>query len=395
MSDDDAAALSKRVRHLERELRYAQAARERLEELNDRNQVIRSRSNEELSQKNGELEAALAHLMRAQAQLVQAEKMASLGQLVASVAHELNTPLGAIRASVENLRGAIHDAVVGLPDALATLDAPSREGWRRLVDQALSSAQAPPTLREERLLRRAIATKLEALGLGHAQTSAPLIAEMGLGADLDPHLPLLRTSGAEQLLKRVHSVVEVVRSSENIRIAADRAAKIVFALKSYAHPGGVNGEATDGLVRDNLDTILVLYQGQIRQGIQLSRDYQDPGQLRGRHDELNQVWTNLLHNALQAMGHAGELGVSVRRVGDDGVQVDIMDSGPGIPDAIQARIFEPFFTTKRMGEGSGLGLSICSDIVARHHGTLTFATRPGQTTFSVVLPRWGLTESGK
>lgn len=387
MSDDEIKALSKRVRFLERELRYAQEARVRLEDLNDRNQLIRSRSNDELNQKNGELEAALERLVRAQVQLVQSEKMASLGQLIASVAHELNTPLGAIRASAGSARALVLEAVAQLPTAFARLDPTEQEACNDLIRRGLASSGTPPTSREERSIRRRVQQELEQAGVGQAADGARILVELGVTTPQPAHLDLLRSASGIETLRLAQDVVAVYRSTENIRFAADRASKMVFALKSFVHPGGADGEQSEGAITAHLDTVLTLYRGQIKNGIELVRDFQDDGVVWARHDQLNQVWTNLLHNALQAIEGGGELTLSVRAPDDRNVQIDVTDSGPGIPLTVQPRIFDPFFTTKPVGEGSGLGLSICLDIVTRHQGTLTFETRPGRTTFSVVLPR--------
>jgi two-component system, NtrC family, sensor kinase len=387
MSDDGLTALSKRVRFLERELRYAHEARVRLEDLNERNQLIRSRSNDELNQKNAELEAALERLVRAQVQLVQSEKMASLGQLVASVAHELNTPLGAIRASAGSVRDLVLESVTRLPTVLARLEPGRREACNELIRHGLSSSGTPPTSREERRLRRQLQQELEEAGVDRPDDAAKVLVELGVTALQPSHLDLVRSPLAGEILRLTQDVVAVYRSSENIRFAADRAAKMVFALKSFVHPGGADGEHSEGAITEHLDTVLTLYRAQIRNGVELVRDYQDDGVVWGRHDQLNQVWTNLLHNALQAMEGGGHLTLCVRAPDDRTVRVDVTDSGPGIPPTVQPRVFEPFFTTKAVGEGSGLGLSICLDIVTGHRGSLTFETRPGRTTFSVVLPR--------
>ncbi len=394
MTDEEVKALAKRVRFLERELRYANEARVRLEDLNDRNQIVRARSNEELNQKNAELEAALDRLMRAQVQLVQSEKMASLGQLVASVAHELNTPLGAIRASAGSLRELVLRIATELPIAFANLDSTGRTQWLELTRAALAAVDTPPSSREERRLRRELQQRLEDAGIAEADDAARVLIEVGVTALTETHLQLLRHPAAGEILRLARDVVAAVRSSENVRYAAERSAKIVFALKSFVHPGGTDEEWTDGLVTDNLDTVLTLYRGHLQNGVELVRHFQDPGAVWARHDQLNQVWTNLLHNALQALnGQGGELTVAVRATDAGDVQVDVTDTGPGIPTAVQSRIFDPFFTTKPVGEGSGLGLSISMDIIRQHRGSLTFETCPGRTTFSVVLPRHPVRES--
>ncbi|MCB9594328.1 MAG: HAMP domain-containing histidine kinase, partial [Sandaracinaceae bacterium] len=133
-------------------------------------------------------------------------------------------------------------------------------------------------------------------------------------------------------------------------------------------------------------TVLTLHRNQLKHNVELERDYASPGVIWARHDQLDQVWTNLVHNALQAMDGAGSLRVALR---DDGafLVVEITDSGPGVPEDARERIFDPFYTTKSVGEGSGLGLSICKDIVEGHGGTITLESQPGRTTFAVRLPK--------
>ena len=386
MSEEEIKALNKRIRYLERELRYSIEARERLEDLNDRNQRIRNKSNEELNEKNEELALVIENLKRAQMQLVHQEKMASLGQLVASIAHELNTPLGAIRSSASSLRGLLFESIIDLPAKYALLEPAIQSKWSELIQLALKENKITPTSREERQARRLLQTRLEENGIEAAEKLSRILVEMGILNEIDSFLNLLKENSGYEAIRLAHNVVSVHRSSENILLAAERAAKIVFALKTFVHPGNVEGELTKSSIADNLDIVLTLYRGQIKNGIELVRDFQNKGFVYGRHDQLNQVWTNLLHNALQSMESGGELKVSVYEKDTNSIQVDIMDSGPGISEAIQNRIFDPFFTTKRVGEGSGLGLSICQDIVSQHNGSIFFQSQPGKTIFSVLLP---------
>ena len=329
------------------------------------------------------LEKSHRELAASQHALVQSEKMAALGQLVAGVAHELNTPLGAIRASSDNLVAAVDASVAELPGLLARIDAPTRESLEGLLRAGAGHA-APITSREERKARRAMSRTLEEDGVAEAASIAERLVDIGV-YEIDGHAFLLQSPLRDELLQAAYDIVALRRNSDNIQMAADRASKIVFALKSYAHPGA-EGAEHEASVADNLDTVLTLYHNQIKHGVELVRDFSDPGRVVGAHDALNQVWTNLIHNALQATEYKGTLEVGVR-ADDTSVYVTVADDGPGIPDDVRERIFEPFYTTKAQGEGTGLGLAICRDIIEGHGGSIDVESRPGRTVFTVVLER--------
>ena len=244
---------------------------------------------QELAHKNDQIAAS-------QQALIQSEKMAALGQLVAGVAHELNTPLGAIRASVGNIQHAMREITETLPTVLRDSDQAEMDGFRTLV-AAGSSPHLPTTSRDERAQRKALRDALGQAGIGDAATLADTLVDIGVRDDVEPHLQLLRSPSHSQLVRGAYNVVAMRRNGDSIRIAAERAAKIVFALKSYAHPGA-QGAPFEAKLSENLDTVLTLYYNQIKLGVELVRSYDEPGTLLGRHDELNQVWTNLVHNAL-------------------------------------------------------------------------------------------------
>jgi signal transduction histidine kinase len=166
--------------------------------------------------------------------------------------------------------------------------------------------------------------------------------------------------------------------------AVKRSSKIVFALKNYAHFDH-NEEKQSIVVTDSLETTLEIYYNQIKRNINLVRDYQELPLIKAYPDELIQVWTNLIHNAIQAMPSGGTLTI-IARPHDNGVEVSITDTGTGIPPEIQAEIFHAFFTTKPTGEGSGLGLYISKKIIDKHLGNITLQSQQGKTQFSVWLP---------
>ena len=159
---------------------------------------------------------------------------------------------------------------------------------------------------------------------------------------------------------------------------------IVFALKSYARQDN-SGQMTRANITDGIDVVLTLYHNQLKQGIEVIKNYESVPEILCYPEELNQVWTNLIHNAIQAMGDRGKLTITVTEQ-NNGVLVQITDSGAGIPAEIKDKIFTPFFTTKPAGEGTGLGLDIVSKIIDKHRGTIEVESEPGNTVISVWLP---------
>jgi signal transduction histidine kinase len=179
-------------------------------------------------------------------------------------------------------------------------------------------------------------------------------------------------------------MIHVQESARDITIASDRAAKVVFALKTYARHDQ-SGKLVKANITEGIEMTLTLYYNRTKHGVDVVRHYQDVPAINCYIDELNQVWTNLIHNALQAMDYKGTLTIEVMYQ-EETIQIAIIDTGTGVPETIQDKIFDPFFTTKPPGEGSGLGLDIVKKIIDKHQGTIQFQSRPGQTTFTVTLP---------
>jgi signal transduction histidine kinase len=344
---------------------------------------LRKQSETALIESRDLAEAALTELRSAQAQMIQSEKMASLGQLVASVAHEINTPIAVVKSSGESLADALKQIQASNAD-FGTLELETRLLFARLMEQSASPATVLSS-RDARQVTREVSRQLSEAGVPEADHKARVLVLLNAQSAVQEYLPLLRHPRSEFILSRAEDSATMINGIANINMAVDRVSKIVFALKSYSR-SDASGEMRQADVREGIDTVLTIYHNQIKQGTELVRQFETILPILCLPDELNQVWTNLIHNALQAMKNQGTLTVSVLQQGSE-VVVSVADTGCGIPEAIRSRIFDPFFTTKPTGEGSGLGLDIVKKIVEKHQGRIEVQSEVGVgTTFSVYLP---------
>jgi signal transduction histidine kinase len=345
----------------------------------------------ELTAINSELGRALADLRETQAQLVLSERMAGLGMLVAGVAHEINSPTAAIRGSIDGVAAAVQRISKHGADMVSR--APSPEVADRVA--RLLDAMVPPLAERPmvtglvaRKAGREMATALDKHGLDRELAND--LADLGATADDIARLAAalgpathLAPSAVGALTDRVY----LARTASTVRTAVSQIQRIVGALKSYSH---LDQQATrsDADLHEGLETTLALLHHALRD-IVVERRFGTLPHVPVFVDELNQVWTNLIQNAQQALaGRAarGSIAIETTATGDGWVSVKVIDDGPGVPADVLPRIFEPFFTTKPKGEGSGLGLGIARRIVAKHGGELRCESVPGRTCFEVRLP---------
>jgi signal transduction histidine kinase/predicted CoA-binding protein len=319
----------------------------------------------------------LGRFRQTETMLRQSEKMAQLGTMSAGVAHELNNPAAAVKRGADQLAKAIED--YGL--ASAALRDPPRD----LEAQVRERARRPPPLDPlERSDREAAAEEwLDAHGVEGAWQLAPILA--GVGLDLGAVEARVDPSVLGATLRWLAASAAVQSLLEEVGQGATRISELVKSLKTYSYLDQAPAQDLD--VREGIDSTIVMLRGKLK-GIEVVRDY-DPSlpRIHAWGSELNQVWTNLLDNACDAMDGAGTLRIRTRPQGHEWVAVEIEDSGPGIPPENVGRIFDAFFTTKPPGKGTGMGLEISWRIVVeRHRGEVSVQSRPGSTVFKVLLP---------
>ena len=327
--------------------------------------------------------------LKQEVMLRQSERLATLGRLSAGMAHELNNPAAAARQGAEQLRTVMAE-VERAQFAFATAGVSSEqrekiaEIEREAEELAATSKSLSPITRAD--LEEEVSDWLDEIGARDSWEHAPTFVEMGLTIERLKDLtaafdPSLTPNVIDYLCFRFAAFALV----DDIARGARRISEVVGALKSYSFMDQAPVQLVD--VRDGLDDTLVMLRSKLRDGIKINLDFADQlPRVQGHGSELNQVWTHLIDNAIDAMGGEGELELRAYQ-NDQWVVVEVADSGPGIPLEDQKKIFDPFFTTRAPGEGAGLGLSISHGIVVeKHHGQISVDSKPGSTRFAVKLP---------
>jgi signal transduction histidine kinase len=345
----------------------------------------------ELVQKMPELTQRLVGLMsdriRETTRLEQQrDRLASLGKLSAGLAHELNNPASAAKRAASQLR-----------DILKKIKNASLELGRRDLTPAQKSEierlealfTQQDVVRPDALTLSDLEDQIDSLLRSHGQTDLWLLAAGLARRNIKPVVveslfATLDGDTARAALVRIAASEEIASLLHEIESSTSRISDLVGAIKEYTHMDQAPVQNVD--VVKSLETTLTIMNHKLKQGVVVQRDYQrDPLLVNSFGSELNQVWTNLIDNAIDAMHGKGELRIRTYR--DDGCAVvEITDNGSGIPEEVQPHIFEPFFTTKGVGEGTGLGLDTVQRIVKKHRGNIEVNSSPGDTRFQVWLP---------
>jgi two-component system, NtrC family, sensor kinase len=281
-----------------------------------------------------EVQHKTAEIKTAHVYLMQQEKLAAIGQLAAGMAHEINTPLGFMISNLNSLKGYVQDVT----DLLG--------GYRKLTELSKAAITDRPNV--------------------HFESQAKIVT--ALEADLDTDFLL----------------ADMVALTDETAEGASRIQKIVGDLKRVARPGEKEQELIN--VAESIDAVLTILANRIGEGLTIGKNYAAVPLVPGVAQEINQVWLNLLLNAVDAMGQNGTLTITVQSV-DSFVEVTVNDTGCGIPEEHLSKIFDPFFTTKPVGSGTGMGLNLSFQVVNKHGGQISAVSSPEQgTTFAVRLP---------
>ncbi|WP_406278964.1 ATP-binding protein [Embleya sp. NBC_00896] len=319
----------------------------------------------------------------------QRERMIALGTLTAGLTHELGNPAAAAERAAAGLRGRLGELRRARAElAEAGADAAAIQALARLQDDVLAHREVePPRLRPLEFSDRTdeVAEFFEDLGIPEAYDTAPAFVHVGLYEDWARAAGAALGPAARPGLSWLAATLEGEALLDEVADALGRITELLAAAGQYTQMDRAPYQETD--LRKGLDSTVAMLAGPLRD-IRIERDYAaDLPRIQAYPAELNQVWTNLIDNAADAM--AGEGTLTLRASSDPvSVVIEIEDTGPGIPRDIQDRIFEPFFTTKTLGEGTGLGLDISYRIIVqRHAGSVAVFSEPGRTTFRITLPR--------
>ena len=368
---------------LEANLRLQQA----MHQLQERDAILEQK-NQELVMRGIELRTALMELRATQQDVVANEKLLALGQVIANIAHEINTPIGAIYAASQNVNATLPALLGTFPDLFKAMPEHLRDHFFVLIEKAKSGASLDT--RAERSYRQGLEEALERRRVPHPETVARLLVKMGVGADdLEAYEDLLADEACERILVGAVAVGRLRANLETIDSAVGKTKKLISSLKSYTDDDFAPAAGGTIDLVAQLTDLAEHYRHMGRHGLEIVIEAPpDLPKVTCLSDQLRQVWNHLMLNGIQAMPDGGRLTVALGLAHDpQHIAISVIDQGPGIDPRVRSRIFEAFYSTRPEGEGSGLGLYVCRKIIHRHRGSIELVSAErGHTEFRVILP---------
>lgn len=360
----------------------------------------------------GKIEKALHDLQTTQTQLIEAERMASLGQLVGGVAHEINNPISVIRSNSELINNNLNSMLREIPHYLESLSESEKVVFYNIINTSIGNKEFLTT-KEERARKKEIKKEIEELISGTPEKIDYITEQILLLKLKSPFKNYVNILGIPKFIESLTIAQIIVNQSNsivNIEIAVEKATRVVFALRSYLNTEMFFEKKEVDLVQE-IEKALHLYDNYIMGKINIYKDYPKDLYFTCTSEKISQVWKNLIFNTIQSM-YLTEKKLEIRleklesfpekvrsmkssllleeEISQSSIQswivFSITDSGEGITTINQDKIFTPFFTTKALGEGIGLGLYVSRKIVHDHGGRIYFESREGRTEFIVALP---------
>ena len=313
--------------------------------------------------------------------VIQAKKNNAMGVLIAGIAHEINTPLSAIKASSENISLSLKDFIEKISNENSMI---RNEEWQ-IITKILSDLENPKetlSTREVRAKKKELAKYFSDKGVAEAEEIAEIFTGLGIFQDLIMYESLIFNKNFRNILDIIKILHGIRLKSATIEYSSLRISKIVKSLKSFTQYDQ-SGKMTLIDISEGVETVLTIYHNFLKQGIEVITNYESIPGIYCYSDELIQVWIQLIYNSIQAMNGKGVLKIDIFPLNED-VCVSVEDNGPGISEDSLNKIFDPFYTNNP--KGSGLGLYVTKKILQKHNAVLELDSEPGKTRFLVKIP---------
>lgn len=340
------------------------------------------KANQSLMEMNSEMQKTLDELANTQKYLIQSEKLAALGQLSAAIGHELNTPIGAIISACYTQNDFIENMCIPTLKEVYKLSQKDFEILVYLLNECktfMRENNSSLARTSKKLIQNQFQNNLHL-----KKEDIELLLEINLDYSKPNIQNLFTDENVSNLIKILHFFCQIKKTNQIIQVASEKANIVLKSLKLYlSNP--VDNKLEKIYLSKEIEILLTLIQNRIKTGIEVIRQFNAPEPFMGYKGSLNQVWINLINNAIDAMNGKGVLKIT-SEIEEGFVVISFEDNGRGIPIEIQHKIFEPFFTTKKDGDGIGLGLHLCRKIIENINGSISFTSEPEKTIFTVKIP---------